>query len=76
MANCINCEEEYSNKRKALGYSTCLCCGEETAMEIKAVRTKAMLEELTPYLSGSMTQPDALFDQRGGDNSKHYAKKA
>ena len=26
MAKCVNCGEEYSNKRKQLGYNTCLDC--------------------------------------------------
>ena len=76
MAFCIECEEEYSDKRLALGYNTCLDCGEAMAMDIKAGRTKAMLENLTPYVSGSMAQPDALFDSRGGFDPAHYAKKA
>ena len=76
MSICITCEEEYSDKRKALGYSTCLECGETEARVISQGRAHAKLREMTPYLSGSLAQPDALFDQRGGDNSKHYAKKA
>ena len=31
MAICIECDEEYSDRRKALGYSTCLDCGQEAA---------------------------------------------
>jgi len=27
MAICIECNEEYSDRRKALGYNTCLECG-------------------------------------------------
>ena len=75
MATCTNCEEEYADKRAELGYSVCLLCGEEAAVAIKATRTKAMLEHLTPYVSGSMTQPDALFEHRGGFNESHYRKK-
>jgi hypothetical protein len=29
MAECITCEEEYSDKRLALGYGTCLDCGQK-----------------------------------------------
>ena len=76
MSICITCEEEYSDKRKALGYNTCMECGETEARAISQSRAYAKLQEMTPYLSGSLAQPDALFDQRGGDNSKHYAKKA
>jgi len=31
MAICIECDEEYSDRRKALGYHTCLDCGQEAA---------------------------------------------
>lgn len=27
MAICIQCKDEYSNRRKSLGYRTCLSCG-------------------------------------------------
>ena len=37
MAECINCEEEYSNKRAELGYSTCLECGEADARAIAQI---------------------------------------
>lgn len=36
MANCKLCGEEFSDRRKALGYETCLICGEEDAqLEIR-----------------------------------------
>ena len=31
MALWIECDEEYSDRRKALGYHTCLDCGQEAA---------------------------------------------
>ena len=31
MAICVECYEEYSDKRKALGYNTCLNCGDVAA---------------------------------------------
>ena len=31
MAICIECDEEYSDRRKALGYRTCLDCGQDAA---------------------------------------------
>jgi len=68
MANCINCEEEYTDKRLALGYATCLECGETEARQISLKRTHAKLCEMTPYISGSLSQPDALFDPRGNDH--------
>ena len=67
MAICISCEEDYSDKRLALGYQTCLVCGELDARAVKAARTHAKLCEMTPYVSGSLTQPDALFEQRPGN---------
>ena len=67
MAECISCGEEYSDKRLALGYETCLICGESEAQGIIAARTHAKLCEMTPYVSGSLTQPDALFEQRPGN---------
>tara|TARA_Y100001938_G_scaffold102097_1_gene139433 strand:+ start:746 stop:988 length:243 start_codon:yes stop_codon:yes gene_type:complete len=74
MAECISCEEEYSDKRLALGYETCLICGENEARGIIAARTHAKLCEMTPYVSGSLTQPDALFEKRPGSNAKYKAK--
>ena len=35
MAICIECQEEYSDKRKKIGYDTCLECGDfEATKEI------------------------------------------
>tara|TARA_R100000008_G_scaffold75348_1_gene54538 strand:+ start:1336 stop:1533 length:198 start_codon:yes stop_codon:yes gene_type:complete len=33
MAFCNNCDEEYSDRRKDLGYEICLECGEIEAMK-------------------------------------------
>jgi|15BtaG_2_1085339.scaffolds.fasta_scaffold05143_3 hypothetical protein len=66
MADCILCEEEYSDKRLALGYSTCLECGQAEAVVISQRRASSQLEAMTPYVSGSLMQPDALFDRRPG----------
>ena len=33
MAICIECDDEYSDRRKALGYSTCLECGDAIATQ-------------------------------------------
>ena len=74
MAICITCEEEYSDKRLALGYHTCLICGEMEAQGIIGARNHAKLCEMTPYVSGSLTQPDALFEQRPGSHGKYKAK--
>ena len=31
MAICIECDDEYSDRREALGYRTCLDCGQDIA---------------------------------------------
>ena len=74
MAECISCGEEYSDKRLALGYETCLICGENEARGIIAARTHAKLCEMTPYVSGSLTQPDALFEVRPGSITSRKPK--
>ena len=33
MAVCIECGDEYSDRRKALGYNTCLECGDAIATQ-------------------------------------------
>jgi len=76
MSICIKCEEEYSDKREALGYSTCLACGEAEARVISQGRANAKLREMTPYLSGSLAQPDALFDSRPGYNNGYMPNKS
>ncbi len=74
MAICITCEEEYNDKRLALGYYTCLDCGESEARGIIAARTHAKLCEMTPYISGSLAQPDTLFERRPGHEGKYKGK--
>jgi hypothetical protein len=74
MAICITCEEEYNDKRLALGYHTCLDCGESEARGIIAARTHAKLCEMTPYISGSLAQPDTLFERRPGHEGKYKGK--
>ena len=37
MATCVTCGEKYSDKRRKLGYRTCLSCG-ETLASIEADR--------------------------------------
>lgn len=48
MAECIECGEEYNPKRLALGYSTCLDCGDIHARKVYTARTKASLQAMTP----------------------------
>ena len=48
MADCIKCEEEYSDKRQELGYDTCLECGQLDATRIIRARNKEKLAEIAP----------------------------
>ena len=76
MATCITCEEEYNDKRLALGYNTCLDCGQASAMSIQRNRTRQTLAEMTPSASSvgnsvgvpEEFSPDGLFDSRPGYN--------
>ena len=56
MANCITCEEEYSDKRLELGYSTCLDCGQEAATSIISARTKQTLAEIAPRAAAGIVK--------------------
>jgi len=33
MAICLNCENQYPNKRKSLGYDICINCGDKAASD-------------------------------------------
>tara|TARA_R110000824_G_scaffold162336_1_gene338002 strand:- start:909 stop:1184 length:276 start_codon:yes stop_codon:yes gene_type:complete len=74
MAICTTCEEEYNDKRLDLGYSTCLDCGQVSAVAIQRTRAKQTLADMTPSASsvgnsgGSPDEfsPDGLFDSRPG----------
>lgn len=35
MPNCATCNAEYPAKREALGYKTCLSCGDKAAKQVK-----------------------------------------
>ncbi len=35
MANCVTCGDTYPPRRFALGYNTCLACGDFSAREVK-----------------------------------------
>lgn len=47
MAICIECDEEFNDRRKALGYKTCLDCGEVIARTV--VYSTAPLFNKGPY---------------------------
>ena len=40
MAECTNCGEEFSDKRKDLGYEICLSCGDNVAHEQAVEKSK------------------------------------
>ena len=48
MAECITCEEEYTDKRLDLGYQTCLECGQADAVSVINARNKQVLAEIAP----------------------------
>ena len=48
MAECITCEEEYTDKRLELGYMTCLDCGQADAVSVINARNRRMLAEIAP----------------------------
>jgi len=48
MAQCITCEEEYSDKRLELGYMTCLDCGQADAASVISARNRRVLAEIAP----------------------------
>jgi len=61
MATCIKCEEEYNDKRLALGYKTCLECGDADAHRTIRHRTAQTLRSMTPnHYAGNA---DELFDK-------------
>ena len=64
FAECTKCGEEYNYRRKELGYSTCLGCGDQSARSIAAKRTRENLRDMAPNsFTGSVEE---LFDKRGG----------
>jgi predicted nucleic acid-binding Zn-ribbon protein len=64
LAECVRCGDEYTYRRKELGYDTCLACGDHSARRIAARRTRQNLREMAPNsTTGSIEE---LFDKRGG----------
>mgnify|MGYP001219296643 CR=1 FL=1 len=53
MAECITCEEEYTDKRLELGYMTCLNCGQADAVNVINTRNKKVLAEIAPAAAAS-----------------------
>ena len=62
-AKCRDCGEEYSFRRKELGYITCLDCGQRSASMIANYRTRENLRNMAPHsFTGSA---EDLFDKHG-----------
>ena len=40
MATCVRCGSQYSDKRLAIGYRTCLSCGAQSATEESARKAR------------------------------------
>mgnify|MGYP001358253916 FL=1 len=62
MATCKECGESFSDKRRLLGYETCLECGEQEAQELVSKRK----EQIAPaYNKGAyqfITSKTMAFD--------------
>ena len=62
MAICIKCEEEYNDKRLALGYPTCLECVGHAANRVIRQQTARNLQAMMPnHYEGDAND---LFDKR------------
>ena len=48
MPECIECGEDYNPRRLALGYRTCLDCGDRSARVTIRSRTASVLKAMTP----------------------------
>ena len=60
MAICKNCGEEYSDKRKSLGYNICLDCGEHQAIIRKKIKSKRTAPMYNKGAYGYITEGDSL----------------
>jgi len=56
MAECIECDEEYPDKRLELGYETCLACGQLAAVSIANTRNKQKLAEIAPRAAAGIVK--------------------
>ena len=62
MAECVECGAEYSDKRRALGYLTCLDCGDNAARSTMRARTAANLRAMAPnHYTGDVRE---ILDKR------------
>ncbi len=68
MAQCITCEEEYSDKRLELGYMTCLDCGQADAASVISARNRRVLAEIAPSAVSGELEVD---EERNGWDEKN-----
>ena len=66
-AECVRCGEEYSIKRKALGYDTCLKCGDTVAQVQIAAKQKRIMPagNKMGYTLMSLDLKTALSEAKG-----------
>ena len=78
MADCIICEEEYTDKRLELGYDTCLNCGQTAAVRIISTRNKQVLAEMAPAAAAGVvvTNEDPDWEREFGVEEKKDGKDA
>ena len=70
MAVCSVCDEEYADAREALGYSTCLECGEKQAKVV----TDHLKRCSAPLFSKGAYQPVMSKEDARSINSKFWRK--
>jgi len=61
IAICVECWDEYSARRKELGYKTCLDCGEANARTEVARKAKCMAPA---YNKGRISMSEQLKQQK------------
>ena len=78
MAECVECEEEYPDKRLELGYETCLDCGQRAAVHIANTRTKQKLAEIAPRAAAGIvkTNEEPDWDREFGFEGEEDGKDA
>ena len=78
MAECVECEEEYPDKRLELGYETCLDCGQLVAVNIANIRNKQKLAEIAPSAAAGIvkTNEEPDWDREFGFDGEEDGKDA
>jgi hypothetical protein len=65
MPSCSSCGDSYPSRRKALGYSVCLSCGESQARQVK--RCTAPLNKSNYVLITNRAELKMLNPKRVGE---------